>query len=143
LVKNALQTKRRQMSLRPSHVLLMTRPLLKKEVHHTHSTKLRFDQISPGWKSMSYDVLLGFADGGNVWLYYNWHGFIVWNLSQIWIGKTLLDQTLKIVFDKQTLSLCNWDIFLVWKCLSFEIFNHCRMNLETIFQTKEGCTLPF
>ena len=62
------------------------------------------------------------VDGGNVWLYHNWGGFIVWNLSQSWIGKTLLGQKQKIVSDQQTLSLCNWDTFLVWKILRFEIY---------------------
>ena len=28
------------------------------------------------------------ANGDNVWLHYNWDGFVVWNLSQIWIGTT-------------------------------------------------------
>ena len=60
-------------------------------------------------------------------------------MCQIWIGKTLLDQKLKIVSDQQTLSLCYWDTFLVWIFLSFEIFKLCMMILESIFWTKAYC----
>ena len=66
----------------------------------------------------------------------------VWTLSQIWIGKTLLDQKLQIVSDQQTFSFSHWNTYFVWKILSSEIFNLCWMNLETIFWTKERCTLP-
>ena len=50
---------------------------------------------------------------------------LVWKLSHILIGKTLPDQHLKIVADRQIWALCNWDKFLVWNLLSFKI---CRLK---------------
>ena len=63
-------------------------------------------------------------------------------MSQIRIGKTLLDQKLKIVSDLQTLSLCIGDTFLVRKYLSYEVSKLCRIKLKNIFWTKERCILP-
>ena len=77
------------------------------------------------------------ADGGNAWFHHNWDWLIVWNLSQTWIGKTLLDQIMKIVSHQQILSLCDWDTLLVENFSVFEIFKLCRMKFETIFWTKE------
>ena len=63
----------------------------------------------------------------------NWDGFIVWNLSQILIGKTLLDQKLKIVSDQQTLSLCNWDTFFSLKISQFWSFQTLQDEIGNYF----------
>ena len=55
---------------------------------------------------------------------WNW-GILVWKLSQIWLGKMLLDYQLKKTSKQQILAFCNWGIFIVWH---FHIFELCRMK---------------
>ena len=62
------------------------------------------------------------ADGGNVWLYYSWDGFIVWNLSQIWNGR-------KRCWTK------NWKYFLTSKL--------CLCATETLFYSENFSVLKF
>ena len=81
----------------------------------------------------------GQMEAGNVWLYHNWDGFIVWHLSQILIVKTLLGQN----FAQTENSF--WPANIVFMQLrhffSLKIGKLCRTKLETIFWTKERCLL--
>ena len=88
------------------------------------------------------------ANGGNVWLYYNLDGFIVWKRSQIWIGKMLLYQCVQKSDNRQYNTLICWFTgtnYLSTKGLMFQVLffihNFMQNSLQKLFQFMLLCLL--